>query len=244
MTFDLFALRVRKLSHALRVPRFRHALRLGVLAAVEQASGLRHLKPDLVLDVGANRGQFALLARHLWPRARIASFEPLPGAGAICRSVMAGDEAFTLFEVAVASTTGTSGMNVTSEDDSSSLLPLGQEHQRLYGSKVSARIEVRTGRIVEFIAPSSCPKSCLMKIDTQGFELEVLKGSEELLPSISHIYAELSFVELYAGQPLASEVISYLHTKGYGLTGVFNVAVEGVGRPVQADMLFVRRVDA
>lgn len=241
MNLDLTALRVRKLSYALRVPRFRRALRLGVLAAVEHASALRHLKPDLVIDVGANRGQFALLARHLWPNARIASFEPLPDAGATCRSAMAGDEGFTFFDAAVASASGTSTINVTSEDDSSSLLPLGEEHQRLYGSKVAAKLTVRMDRMAAFIESSSCPESCLMKIDTQGYELEVLKGSEELFPRVSHIYAELSFVELYAGQPLASEVISYLDTKGYELTGVFNTALDDAERPVQADMLFTRR---
>lgn len=238
MSFDLFALRARKLSYALRVPLFRRALRTGVLAGVEHAPALRHLMPDLVIDVGANRGQFALLARHLWPAARIASFEPLPGPAAICRSAMADDERFALFEAAVSSEAGNSTINVTSEDDSSSLLPLGEEHQRLYGSRVTSTITVKTDRLSAFIAPDTCPQSCLLKIDTQGFELEVLKGSDELLPRILHIYAELSFIELYKRQPLASEVISYLHAKRYQLTGVFNVAHDLTGRPVQADMLF------
>lgn len=242
MNLDLFALRARKLSYVLRFGELRRALRFGVLAAVEHASTLRQLNFDMVMDVGANRGQFAVLARHLWPDARIASFEPLPGAAAICKSVMAGDQRFTLFEAAVASKSGTSIINVTNEDDSSSLLPLGEEHKRLYGSAVSAELPVRTDRMAAFIEPTSCPTSCLMKIDTQGFELEVLKGSDELLPSISHIYAELSFVELYAGQPLASEVISYLDKKNYELAGVFNVAADGSGKPIQSDMLFARRI--
>ncbi|MCK1704936.1 FkbM family methyltransferase [Bradyrhizobium sp. 146] len=238
MSFDLFALRARKLSYALRVPLFRRALRAGVLAGVEHTPALRHLTPDLVIDVGANRGQFALVARHLWPAARIASFEPLPGPAAICRSVMAGDERFTLFEAAVSTATGNSTINVTSEDDSSSLLPLGEEHQRLYGSRVASTLTIKTGRLSSFIAPDRCPKACLLKIDTQGFELQVLKGSEELFPRVQLIYAELSFIELYEGQPLASEVISYLHAMSYQLVGVFNVAHDGADRPVQADMLF------
>lgn len=242
MNFDLFALRARKLSYVLRVPLFRRALRLGVLAGVEHAPALHRLAPQLVIDVGANRGQFALLARHLWPTARIASFEPLPGPAAICKSAMNSDERFTLFEAAVSTKAGNSTINVTSEDDSSSLLPLGEEHQRLYGSTVASTLTVNTDRLSAFVAPNTCPDSCLLKIDTQGFELEVLKGSEELLPRVQHIYAELSFIELYRGQPLASEVVSFLHTKGYQLTGVFNIAHDGADRPVQADMLFSRTV--
>ncbi|WP_375305444.1 FkbM family methyltransferase [Bradyrhizobium sp. A11] len=240
MSFDLFALRARKLSYALRVPLFRRALRTGVLAGVEHAYALGHLAPELVIDVGANRGQFALLARHLWPTARIVSLEPLPGPNATCRTVMAADERFELFEAAVSTEAGNSIINVTSEDDSSSLLPLGEEHQRLYGSSLASTLTIRTDRLCAFVAPDECPASCLLKIDTQGFELEVLKGSEELLPRVQHIYAELSFVELYRGQPLASEVISYLHAVGYQLAGVFNVAYDGADRPVQADMLFSR----
>ncbi|UPK25708.1 FkbM family methyltransferase [Bradyrhizobium sp. 195] len=240
MSFDLFALRARKLSYALRVPLFRRALRTGVLAGVEHTYALRHLTPGLVIDIGANRGQFALLARHLWPAAYITSFEPLPGPNAICRKAMVGDERFKLFEAAVSTETGSSTINVTREDDSSSLLPLGEEHQRLYGSSIASTLTIKTDRLCAFIAPDECPASCLLKIDTQGFELEVLKGSEELLRRVQHIYAELSFIELYRGQPLASEVISYLHAKGYQLAGVFNVAHDGADRPIQADMLFSR----
>lgn len=243
MGVELFALRVRKLSYALWSPLFRRALRIGVLAGVEHARALRHLAPELVIDVGANRGQFALLARHLWPSARIVSFEPLPGPATICRSAMSGDEHFTLFEAAISSKVGNATINVTSEDDSSSLLPLGDEHKRLYKSEVSSTLTVSTDRIAAFIPPNTCPRSCLLKIDTQGFELEVLKGSEELLPRVQHIYVELSFVELYSGQPLASEVISYLHLNDYQLAGIFNVAQDEAGRSVQADMLFSRAVE-
>lgn len=241
MGIDLFILRVRKLTGALAVPRFRRALRLGVLAAIDHVPALRQLQPEMVIDVGANRGQFALVARHLWPNARIVSFEPLPQAAALCKSVMHNDPQFVLFESAVGTTSGTSTINVTTADDSSSLLPLGDQHKELYGSSVAEQLQVRTEPLAGFIEATECPASTLLKIDTQGFELEVLKGSEQVLSCISHVYAELSFVELYTGQPLASEVIAYLYSRGYELVGVYNLASDRTGKPIQADMLFARR---
>jgi hypothetical protein len=75
----------------------------------------------------------------------------------------------------------------------------------------------------------------------QGAELEVLKGCASLLSSFDHIYAELSFVEFYSGQPLCDEVIAYLAQHGFALAGVYNLAADKDGVTVQADFLFSRR---
>lgn len=241
MDLDLVLLRGRKLLASFSDPRFMRALRLGVGPAIDHRAALSSLHPGLVVDVGANRGQFALFARHLWPAARIISFEPLPQAGAVCRAVMNGDSNFTLVEAAVAARSGVSLINMTDADDSSSLLPLGEQHRALYGSAVARQVEVRIGRLSEFLDPPTIQQPALIKIDTQGFELEVLKGSTELLPLVSHIYAELSFVELYTGQPLASEVIAHLHDHEFELVGVYNLMKDRAGKPIQADMLFAQR---
>ena len=241
MTFDLVCLRVRKLLASLQDARFARALRLGVAPTIDHRQALARLDPELVIDIGANRGQFALFARHCWPRARIVSFEPLPAAGTLCRAVMSGDPNFTLIEAAVAVNRGTSAINITVDDDSSSLLPLGERHQALYGSTVAQTLEVQTGRLTDFLAAAEIPPSALIKIDVQGFELEVLKASEDVLPLVSHIYAELSFVELYGGQPLAGEAVSYLDARGFDLAGVYNQSVDRAASPIQADMLFSRR---
>jgi hypothetical protein len=88
----------------------------------------------------------------------------------------------------------------------------------------------------DIIAPA------LLKIDVQGYEQQVLQGCVPLLPSFDWIFVELSFIELYAGQALAPQVIALLSENGFELNSVYtdSAAYRG-GRMVQADFLFERR---
>ncbi len=72
----------------------------------------------------------------------------------------------------------------------------------------------------------------------QGYELEVLKGCEPFLPRFEIVYVECSFLPLYAGQALASEVIGYLLARDYALIGVHNFTYWRTGEAVQANFLF------
>lgn len=78
-----------------------------------------------------------------------------------------------------------------------------------------------------------------LKLDVQGFELEALRGCEDLLGHFSNVYAECSFVELYSGQALAHEIISWLRERGFSLSGVYNMGYDRNGRAVQGDFLFI-----
>ena len=73
-------------------------------------------------------------------------------------------------------------------------------------------MSVQAVRIDEVVDSVDVP--CLMKIDVQGYELEVLQGAEKLLPSVEFLLVECSFTELYLGQALAGEVVAYLHQRG------------------------------
>lgn len=238
---DLFQLRIRKVTHGLSSAAAFRALRLGVGASVEHREPLARLNPTVVIDVGANRGQFALFARKQWPNAAIFAFEPLPAAGVLCNKVMAGDPKFTFIKAAIGDTRGVVKMNITAADDSSSLLALGEQHKSIYGSSVVAEEMVKCGLLLDFVPASAISGSTLMKIDTQGSELMVLRGSRDALDSIGYVYVELSFVELYDKQPLAAEVIAYLHDAGFLLSDVSNVSHTSAGVAIQADMLFTRK---
>ena len=81
----------------------------------------------------------------------------------------------------------------------------------------------------------------LLKIDVQGYELEVLRGCENLLDRFAAVYVECSFVELYEGQALAHEVIDWLHAREFYLDRIGLVTFDTRGVSVQADLLFLRR---
>jgi hypothetical protein len=95
-------------------------------------------------------------------------------------------------------------------------------------------------RLDDVLTEPGPARPCLLKIDVQGYELEVLRGGEETLRSVDEVFVECSFVELYTGQALAGELIAYLCSKGFRLTGIFGVKRDLAGRCLQADALFQR----
>jgi FkbM family methyltransferase len=175
-----------------------------------------------------------------FPRARIISFEPLWEPAAIYEAVFQNDSGARLIRAAVGRERGAAVMRVTKENDSSSLLDVGPSHRAVYGSSVTERREVPCGPLGDFLAAGDLGKFNLLKIDTQGFELEVLKGIDNL-SLFSVIYCEVSFQPLYVGQALASEIIAHLFHSGFNLVGVFNLDSDPRYGPLQADMLFVRQ---
>lgn len=211
--------------------------------AFEHESVLRQLNCRSIVDVGANRGQFALVTRRCFPGANIFSFEPLSKPANRYRRVFAGDERTRLHEVAVAPRSGTATIHVSAHDDSSSLLPITTLQDQLFpGTSEVGQETVRIGPLREFVRPEEIEPPALLKIDVQGYELETLKGCESLLERFAYIYVECSFVELYAGQASVSEVIDFLHERGFVLKGIYNITYDRSGLAVQADFFFGRSV--
>lgn len=109
------------------------------------------------------------------------------------------------------------------------------------GTAEKATQTVRVGRLLDFLAEEAIRSPALLKLDVQGFELEALRGCEDLLHRFAWVYAECSFCELYAGQALADEVIAWLRARGFRLSGLYNMSYDPEGRAVQADFLFAGR---
>lgn len=234
-----FLNRLDKLSQTMQSRRLLRALFCHqVLAGAEH----RHvLSRDLatIVDVGANRGQFALASRRWAPRARVISFEPLPGPAAVFRSVFAGDVHVLLHEAAIGPRPEQRTMYVSERDDSSSLLPISAVQTAMFpGTGEIATTEVRVGPPEEFIKVGELMSPAMLKLDVQGFEYDALVGCESMLPYFDWVYCECSFVELYSGQRLACEVINYLGGLGFSLSGIYNPSYDRVGNCIQADLLF------
>lgn len=234
----LARVRAAKAVRLLMTPAHWTAVRAGVVPTVEHTAVPLGGPYATVLDVGASRGQFALHARHRFPRADVLCFEPLPASQARIRRVL-GD-AVQLLPVAVGETEGTARMHVSAADDSSSLLPIGRLQQREFpGTHEHSQLDVPVITLRPLLE-SHLARPVLLKIDVQGFELGVLRGAGEALKSVDTIFVECSFVELYDGQALADEVIVYLAEMGFHLAGVFGVVTSQSGDALQADLLFRR----
>jgi FkbM family methyltransferase len=227
----------------MQVPAFRRALLHGVAATVEHAGPLRPLKVASVLDVGANNGQFALLARHLWPTAVICSFEPLVDAASRFSAVLGSDRAIRLFNVALGRESGQADFHVSRRSDSSSMLAITSRQTATFpGTDEVSTIKVPVDRLDALLAAADLAPPALLKIDVQGFEIAVLEGCGEMLDRVDHVYCECSFKELYRRQALAHQVVRWLDARGFPLQGIYNVTYDGHGQAVQGDFLFERRV--
>jgi FkbM family methyltransferase len=234
---------LRKLAKVLANAGYRQSFRrAGVAAAIEHEALLKTFDFTTVVDIGANRGQFALVARHCFPAARIIAFEPLTAAAERFRNALRGDSLVTLHQIAIGSTKEEAIMHVTAEDDSSSLLSITALQQSLSaGTREVATATVQVEMLSDRINDDDLKSPALLKIDVQGYELAVLHGCASLLPRFSHVYIECSFVELYAEQALAAEVIDHLSDHGFDLRGVYNVQYDPQGCALQADLLFAAR---
>ena len=232
----------RKLLTLLTSGVYRRGLWYGVGAAIEHKDVIRSLSPDFVIDVGANVGQFSLLARKEAPAARIIAFEPLKDAAARYRSLFRHDGSVLLHEYALGNERGMKDMHVSARRDSSSLLPIAAVQSEYFpGTEEVGREPVQVAPLTDFIKVDDLPSRALLKIDVQGFEYRVLQSAEPLLPRLAWIYAELSSVAFYEGLEPSVSIISYLDSRGYDLIARYNPSFGPAGDVVQADYLFVRR---
>lgn len=233
--------RLQKLSRVLGEPSYRRGLRHGVAASTEHEAIPFRRDFATVVDVGANRGQFALFAARSFPRASLICFEPLEQPRARLRRVMAHRSGFRVFEVAASEQSGTAEFHVSRADDSSSLLPIGQRQRESFpGTEEQATIRVEVRRLDEVLQATDLAFPALLKIDVQGGELGVLKGATAVLGSVSAILVEASFVELYDGQPLVDEVWRFADAAGFVCRGIWSASYGTGGECLQADFLFSR----
>lgn len=198
--------------------------------------------PDVatVIDVGAHHGQFALLARALYPNAEIVCVEPLAEARERLQSIHGDDGRVRLVPFAAAGTRRRDTLHVSRKTDSSSLLPILYPYIAAFpGTEQANSVEVEV-RPLDALVNTPLQHPALLKIDVQGGELDVLAGATQLLAHVDVAYVECSFVEFYGGQALADEVIAALASRGLRLDGVYSVVRDASERCLQADMLFRR----
>lgn len=233
--------RARKLRHLFSSAAYRRGLKHRVAAAIEHEGALRSIEVGTLIDVGANIGQFSLLTRSLHPRAIIHAFEPLPEMADRYEALLGDDGHTTLHRIAAGETTELAEIHVSGRPDSSSLLSISERQNEIFpGTSEVSSLTIPVERVDDVLRGAALIDPVLIKLDVQGFELAALKGMPELLSRATHVYAEVSFVELYQGQPLAHEIIAWLAKQGYRIAGVYNPTFTHEGVAVQADTLFAR----
>jgi FkbM family methyltransferase len=203
---------------------------------------IRRFGIDLVLDVGANTGQYGDDLRRGGYARSIVSFEPLAVAHATLAARTQQDESWQSRNTALGSMDGESDILEARNSVSSSLLPVTSvSTEANSGTEQTRRSKITVNRLdTLFSELASRASNIMLKLDTQGYELEILRGAETSLERINVVECELSLREVYRGQPLFFEVSRHLYERGFFVVWIER-GFQGPSRELlQVDALFVR----
>jgi FkbM family methyltransferase len=221
-----------------------HRFRPVVFPDAQLSALLRSRGVNLVLDVGANVGQYGATLRQNGYTERIVSFEPLLAARRALLAASAGDPLWEVGErAALGERDGEIDIHVSANSVSSSALDILDAHLRSAPESRyvdSERVPLR--RLDAIGAGCLRPDSVtLLKIDTQGYEDRVLDGAAGILSRVAGVQLELSLVPLYAGQKLLPEMLERLRGLGFSLWAIWPAFVEpGSARTLQVDATLFR----
>jgi FkbM family methyltransferase len=206
---------------------------------------VRFTRPDVVLDVGANIGQFGDELLYLGYAGKLVSFEAVPNVHRqLLQRARKRSGAWIVAPcAALGSRRGSIDINISANVVSSSVLPMSAAH--LSAAPASHYVDRQTVPMerLDQAAREFVPESArvFIKLDTQGYELEVLKGATALLPQTVGLQVELSLAPLYEGAPTFVEMIEFLQSNGFELYGMFPVFRDAhTGRLLQVDGYFTR----
>lgn len=200
---------------------------------------------ELVLDVGANVGQYSQELFEAEYAGEVRSFEPL--SDAYQRLVQASDgiARWAVHErCAVGDRNGVATMNIAGNSQSSSILPMLESHQTAApASKYVGTEEVMIRRLDDLVTRDMCSgRRVFLKIDVQGYERRVLEGAVGIMDQLVGIQLEMDVEELYDGGELLGDALSFAIGLGfslYSLTPGFRDRTDG--RLLQTDGVFFRR---
>jgi FkbM family methyltransferase len=200
---------------------------------------------DLVLDIGANTGQWARELRRAGYAGDMISFEPLPQAHAQLKQNAIGDPNWVVAKrVALGERIAEVEINVAGNSLSSSLLPMlpmhvaGAPHSAYVSSEKTPMVTLDS--LIGSVIPSS-RKRIFCKLDVQGYEAKVLAGAARLLEQTIGIQMEISLAPLYKGQPLFKEMLESMGRSGFEIFGFIPGFVDPAsGRMLQIDGVFFK----
>lgn len=204
---------------------------------------LRELDVNVVLDVGANKGQFARTLRRNGYQGRIVSFEPLPNFVEELRALSADDPEWLVVDAALGDESGTAEINVV-DGAMSSMLPSSQ-----FGQEWSAKLRETTPQTIrierlqdvfaEAVAGVPDPRVYL-KLDTQGYDLEAFRGAGDVVHTLMGMQSEVSMVPIYEGMPRFAEQLAIYEGAGFETTGLFQVSRDkSTLRVIEFDLVMI-----
>lgn len=217
----------------------------GLLLPGHVSNLLKQMEINCVIDVGANRGLYAAMLRHYGYKGRIVSIEPLPEVYEELTRVASSAQDWRTLNVALGASEMVKPFNVYSSRVLSSFLtPVNNIGEILADSEVVAVRDVHMttlDRIFPEITKGIAAPRVFLKLDTQGYDLEVVRGATQSLASIVAMQSEISIFPLYEGMPDYATALTRLREVGYLPTGFFSVVGHRTtSRTIEFDVVLVR----
>jgi len=203
-----------------------------------------------IFDIGAHHGDITQEYYDIYPAASIYCFEPSPRSFRTLSDRFSGNPRIKLFNYAVLDKSGTVEFYCNRTSATDSILSPSPEARRWVDGRDAGSLDCTDLTKVEsidldtFCKQNNIAGIDILKIDTQGAEVHVLRGARNLLGQhkIRLILAELLFVPVYQNQPYFYQVCDLLHSYGYSLVNLFNIRFDDDMLQMKwADGLFVCR---
>lgn len=200
---------------------------------------------SLVLDVGANAGQYGKFLREkVGYQGRIVSYEPLKDAFALLQQSVADDPLWECHNIAFGDCTGSAMINISANSWSSSLLPVSARTIEIEPSiDYVGKQEIAVYRLDTILDQfARADDRIFLKIDTQGYEMKILKGALGVIDRFQLIQLETAFFEAYHGATLIGDVIKFLDYIGYKVVSIDpGWEDSATGELLEADLIFGRK---
>lgn len=230
--FGLFGLHVRKLSKEVNLDN-----------AFEEQLRLVDDEIRCIIEVGAADGRDTLSYAQRNPNSKVYAYEPLPESFGKLKDKQSSVDNIIAVNNAVSDKSGTANFHVTALEDASSLLEpkkTGSTFDKY--TEPTSNIDVRVTTLDEECVKRNIGTIDILKMDAQGAELRILKGTRQLLEkkSIDVIYSEVNFMEIYEGCCLYHQVASFLEEYGYHLHSLYDLKHNQQGQLAWGDAIFKR----
>lgn len=171
----------------------------------------REFSPELVLDVGANQGLWTTMAKDIWPDANFLLIEPQVEMKKHLDDLCSSSENVAWIEAGAGAEQGKLALTMGEDLTQSTFLPYLDKELLRKGQQR----EISMITIDSLLASRKLGAPDLVKLDVQGFELEVLRGADSLIGSTELFVMEVSLFPFMPGMPVLREVIEFMGERGY-----------------------------
>jgi FkbM family methyltransferase len=196
-----------------------------------------------IIDVGANDGSFAAFMSRHFKAESVYAFEPLPACIPEIEKNLAGVPDLKIFNTALSDHNGVETLYVNSYAPASSLMRVSGVSMAEFPQTIGETpITVKVGVLDELIDADKLKRNVLLKLDVQGMEDKVIAGGRKVFLAAKCVLVEMSFIEMYDGQPLFEEIHALLAEMGFRFAGIKNqIHSQKTGQPLFCHCLYVRQ---